>query len=49
MGDPCAGHVNAIPLPSDFVGKASKTAGNLGFADPIGSRNIYMSYKILLT
>ena len=43
MGDPCAGQVSAIPLLSDFNGSTDLTAGSLGFADPIGSRNMLVN------
>ena len=39
IGDPWAGQVIEIPVFSDLVGDDSKTAGSLGFAEPIGSKN----------
>ena len=38
IGNPCAGHVNATPVPSFFVKPENSTIEeNLGFADPTGS------------
>ena len=39
IGEPWAGQVIEISVFSDLVGNASKTAGSLGFAEPIGSKN----------
>ena len=37
-GEPCAGHVKAIPDPEDFLNvKDSRIEENLGLAEPIGS------------
>ncbi len=44
IGEPCAGHVRAIPDPDDFLKvKDSWLEENFGLVDPIGSTNRTLS------
>ena len=49
LGEPWAGHVNAMSFPNDFVNfDESKILANFGFAEPIGSKMNYNLFKICI-